>query len=77
VTPAPTVPALDIERITPAVLQAWRGAGERVTVIDVRRRETWARDSRRIPGSVWIPVEELPRRAPDIPPGGRRVTYCS
>jgi rhodanese-related sulfurtransferase len=69
--------AVDIERIAPATLDAWRRTGEPVTVIDVRRRDTWAGDRRRIPGSVWIPVEELPRRARDLPPGARLVTYCT
>ena len=72
---APTPPVAG--RITPAQLHDWLEAGEAVFVLDVRRREQWAADAARLPGSVWVPFEELPRRAADLPRGRRIVAYCA
>jgi rhodanese-related sulfurtransferase len=64
------------ERITPAQLHAWLEAGEPVLVLDVRGRERWTAELERIPGAAWLPIEELSRRARDLP-ARRLVVYCS
>ena len=50
---------------------------EPLTVLDVRRPERWSEDRERIPGAVWIPRDEVPRRAQDLPPDRDLVVYCS
>jgi class 3 adenylate cyclase len=63
-------------RVTPVQLHAWLEAGEPVLVLDVRGREQWTAELERIPGATWMPIEELSRRAWDLP-GRRLVVYCS
>ena len=66
-----------VERITPGELDDTRRRGERLIVVDVRRREAWTVDPARIPGAVWVPLEEVPQRARDFPAGAHLVVYCS
>ncbi|MBI3458063.1 MAG: hypothetical protein HY002_20000 [Candidatus Rokubacteria bacterium] len=67
----------DIERITAGTLDAARRRGEPVVILDVRRREAWTVDPARIPGAVWLPLEEVPQRARDLPADAHLVVYCS
>jgi rhodanese-related sulfurtransferase len=67
----------DVGRISAKELEARLGRGERIAVLDVRRREAWTTDPGRIPGAVWAPLEEVPERARDIPPDTHIVVYCS
>jgi len=53
------------------------GRDEAVTILDVRRPERWSEDSERIPGAVWIPLDEISRRAQDLPADRELVVYCS
>jgi rhodanese-related sulfurtransferase len=73
-TPAP---ACEIERMTPRELDRARRGGEAPVVLDVRRRDAWATEPARIPGAVWVPLDEVPQRARDLPAGVRHVVYCS
>lgn len=50
---------------------------EPVTVLDVRRPERWSEDRESIPGAVWVPHDQIPRRAQDLPPDRDVVVYCS
>lgn len=45
-----------------------------VTVLDVRPEEEYA--AAHIPGALSIPVDELPRRAAELPPDRQIVAYC-
>ena len=53
------------------------GRREPVTVLDVRRPERWSEDREYIPGAVWVPHDEIPRRAQDLRPDRDVVVYCS
>lgn len=72
-----TISVGDIERITARGLDAARRRGEPVVILDVRRREAWTVDPARIPGAVWLPLEEVPQRARDLPADAHLVVYCS
>jgi rhodanese-related sulfurtransferase len=74
---APVTPTFPGNRVTPAQLQAWVQAGEPVLVLDVRDRQRWAAEAARLPGAMWVPIEELPHRARDFRSGLRLVVYCS
>ena len=50
---------------------------ESVTVLDVRRPERWSEDRESIPGAVWVPHDQVPRRARDLSPDRDLVVYCS
>jgi rhodanese-related sulfurtransferase len=53
------------------------GRHEAVTVLDVRRPERWSEDPESIPGAVWVPHDQVPRRAHDLSPDRDVVVYCS
>lgn len=55
-------------------LDAARRAGERLALVDVREPLEWA--ICRIPGSVLIPLPELPRRLGEVDRTARVVTVC-
>ncbi|HEV8672752.1 MAG TPA: rhodanese-like domain-containing protein [Methylomirabilota bacterium] len=65
------------ERISPRALAEARRRGEQIVILDVRRREAWTSDPAHIPGAVWLPLEEAPRRARDLPRDAHLVVYCS
>lgn len=46
-----------------------------VFVLDVRTRREWA--GGHIPGSVWIPMNDVPARLADIPAGKKVVVVCA
>lgn len=66
-----------VGRITAKELDARLRQGERIAILDVRRREAWATDPEHIPGAIWVPLEEAPQRARDLPRDGHIILYCS
>jgi len=67
----------DLARITPRELDARLRRGERIVLLDVRRRDKWAIKQGGIPGAIWVPLEEVPQRARDLPRDAQIITYCS
>lgn len=67
----------DVRRVTAKELEPRLRRGDRVAVLDIRRREAWSTDPARIPGAIWVPLEEAPQRARDLPPDTEVVIYCS
>jgi rhodanese-related sulfurtransferase len=65
-----------VKRITAVELAEALQGSEPVVVLDVRRRDAWANDPERIPGAIWLPLEELPRRATDLGEATHIVLYC-
>jgi rhodanese-related sulfurtransferase len=64
-------------RVSPAEVAEGLRRGERIVVIDVRGRDAWTGEPSRIPGSIWLPLEEIPRRARGLPSDAHLVVYCS
>jgi rhodanese-related sulfurtransferase len=64
-------------RLTASELETALAGGERVLVLDVRRRDAWTSDPERIPGAVWSPLDELPGLARRLPRDLPLVVYCS
>ena len=60
--------------LTPAALHARLAAGEDIQLVDVREEGEFAYC--RLPGSVLIPLGEVPRRAPEIRRQGPVVLVC-
>jgi rhodanese-related sulfurtransferase len=48
---------------------------EGALIVDVRREFEWRR--RHIPGSVHVPLEDLPQRCLDLPDGRLLITVCT
>jgi adenylyltransferase/sulfurtransferase len=65
-----------IEEIMPQELAAKLRAGEPVYLLDVR--QPWEHQTAALPGSVLIPLNELPARAAEVTPpdGALVVVYC-
>ncbi|MBB6351203.1 ArsR/SmtB family transcription factor [Nonomuraea muscovyensis] len=51
-----------------------RAASGKVTILDVRPKEEY--DAGHIPGSVCIPIDELPDRLNELPADAEIVAYC-
>jgi len=66
-----------VERITPEMLAAAAAGAVPLAILDVRRREAWSADPARIPGARWLPLEEVPRWARQLPRDTHLVVYCS
>lgn len=75
--PAPALPPEDSSSVTAAELAAWLGAGDGVSVIDVREPHEHAAGA--IPGSTLVPLSSLRAGtgAAGIPASGPLVLYCA
>lgn len=65
------VAVASIRTITPPQLAAER---DRLTVVDVREPQEWL--AGHVPGAIWIPLAELPRRVQEVP-AGPVATICA
>ena len=63
-----------IEEISPRDLQARLAAPDPPLVLDVR--EVWERDIARLPGTVDIPMGEVPGRLAELPKDRDIVVMC-
>lgn len=70
-------PSHEVTRITPSDVEACRKQGKQLAILDVRHRQAWSSDPARIPGAIWVPLDEVPRRARELPPDAHLVVYCS
>jgi rhodanese-related sulfurtransferase len=66
-----------LDVVDATILAERLGRHEPVTVLDVRRPERWSEDRESIPGAAWVPHDQIPRRAQDLPPDRDLVVYCS
>jgi adenylyltransferase/sulfurtransferase len=62
---------LDVE---PRQVDAWLKRGEDVVLLDVRTPKEVGYC--RLPGSVFVPLQELPQRLDELDPDRRTVVYC-
>ncbi|HTY49428.1 MAG TPA: rhodanese-like domain-containing protein [Steroidobacteraceae bacterium] len=63
-----------IEEITPPVLKARLDGPDAPLVLDVR--EPWERDLARLPATLDIPMNEIPRRLAELPRDRDIVVMC-
>ena len=69
---AEAVPRMPIARLKEMLDQ-----GEPVTIVDVRRAAAYQRNTRRIPGSLRIPVDQILERLGEIPRDRPVVLWCT
>ena len=60
--------------LTPAALHARLAAGEAIQLVDVREESEFAYG--RLPGSLHLPLADVPRRAAEIQSEGTVVLIC-
>jgi adenylyltransferase/sulfurtransferase len=71
----PGPPADDFPfEIGAAELKARLDRGEEILLLDVR--QPWEHEYARIPGSILLPVPELPERIEELDPDRAIVAYC-
>jgi rhodanese-related sulfurtransferase len=75
-SPGPADAPHGVARVSPRDLADRLRAGEDLVVLDVRRHEAWGVDPGRVPGALWVPLEEVPGRVRDLPADARLVVYC-
>jgi NhaP-type Na+/H+ or K+/H+ antiporter len=66
-----------VPRTTVAALRRMLDDGEPVTVVDVRRWQPFEASGRRIPGSLRIPIDDIPHRIAEIPRDRPVVLSCA
>ncbi len=75
-TPTPKTPSpADIPRIQARELWERLQAGESIVVVDVRSRQEYEQEH--IAGAISLPLNELSRRAAELPGNRLLVFYCT
>jgi hydroxyacylglutathione hydrolase len=64
---------LDIASIRTLTPEDLESELDRLTVVDVREQDEWV--GGHVPGALWIPLAELPKRVGDVP-AGSLATIC-
>jgi rhodanese-related sulfurtransferase len=72
-----TATAAPLERIEPRSLAERLASDDPPLILDVRRPDRWREDRERIPGAVWVPYDEVAKRARELPGDREIVVYCS
>ena len=65
----------EVPRIDPAALHSRIEAGETLTIVDVRSRESY--NSEHIPGAIHIPGSEVSSRLAEFPTTNDIILYCT
>ena len=82
-TPLPEAPSADVQYgplgswfdfVSPLELREELHGSQPPTLLDVRSETE--RTIAALPGSIWIPLDELPRRLAELASGRRPVVYC-
>ena len=68
---------LRVARVTPEELMKMIESGDDVAVVDLRHELEVEADAIKIPGAIWITLEELETRHEEIPREKDVVLYCS
>jgi membrane protein DedA with SNARE-associated domain len=68
---------LRMDRITPKELVDMITAGEDVAIVDLRNALELAFDGTKLPGAIWIDLQDLDNRHEEIPREKEVVVYCS
>jgi rhodanese-related sulfurtransferase len=65
-----------MKQIAPLELSAWLADGSRPKPVLLDVREPWEFDRCRIPGSLHVPMREVPARTDEIDAGADVVVIC-
>lgn len=65
-----------IRELAPAELHRWRADPSRAAPLVVDVREDWELERCALPGSVHVPMRELPARVGELPRGRDLVVVC-
>jgi membrane protein DedA with SNARE-associated domain len=68
---------LRIARVTPEALMKMITSGTDVVVVDLRRTIEVEVDKTKLPGAIWIDLDDLDNRYQEIPADKEVILYCS
>ena len=68
---------LRVGRVTPEDLMSMIEKGEDIAVVDLRHELEVQHDSVKVPGAIWITLDELENRHQEIPRDRDVILYCS
>lgn len=68
---------LRVDRVTPEELMKMIEAGEDLAVVDLRRSLEVDHDNAKLPGAIWIDLDDLEDRQDEIPRDKDVILYCS
>ncbi len=68
---------LRVARVTPEELMRMLAAGEEVALVDLRHQIEVEHDCVKLPGAIWMTLDELELRHEEIPRDRDIVLYCS
>jgi len=68
---------LRVDRVTPEELMKMIESGEDMAVVDLRRLLEVEIDNEKLPGAIWIDLDELETREQEIPRDKDVILYCS
>ena len=68
---------LRMARVTPKELMDMIVAGDDLVIIDMRNALEYEFDGTRLPGALWIDLQDLERRHAEIPREKEVIVYCS
>lgn len=68
---------LRVDRVTPDELMRMIESGEDLAVVDLRRALEVDQDSAKLPGAIWIDLDDFDGREQEIPRDKDVVLYCS
>jgi membrane protein DedA with SNARE-associated domain len=68
---------LRVDRVTPEELLKMIESGEDLAVVDLRRALEVEHDNAKVPGAIWIDLDELEAREQEIPREKDVILYCS
>jgi membrane protein DedA with SNARE-associated domain len=68
---------LRVARVTPEELMKMIESGEDLAVVDLRRSLEVEHDNSKLPGAIWIDLDELEKRQEEIPREKDVILYCS
>ena len=68
---------LRVARVTPEELRDMLDSGQDVVIVDLRRALEVRHDRTKLPGALWIPLEDVERHHDEIPREKEVIVYCS
>lgn len=69
--------SLRVNRITPEELKRKIDTGEEIVIVDLRHSMDFEADPNTIPGSLYVPSEELGKRYKEIPTDRELILFCT
>jgi rhodanese-related sulfurtransferase len=68
---------MEATRVTPDEVKERMDRGEQFTFVDTRNPKAWDEATRKLPGAIRLPAEEVEQHLNEIPRDRSVITYCT